>query len=96
MGSVAELHRRGVEVVWVRRGAAGSLLSTPDGEVDLPAPAVTPVDVTGPATRCSRRSATGCSPRRLAEAAAVRAPGRRPHRGQPAHRRPDLHERMAP
>ena len=42
-----ELHDRGVEVVWVRRGAAGSLLSTADGEVELEAPAVTPVDVTG-------------------------------------------------
>ncbi|HRI98729.1 MAG TPA: carbohydrate kinase family protein, partial [Nocardioides sp.] len=29
MGSVAELHERGVEVVWVRRGPAGALLSTP-------------------------------------------------------------------
>jgi len=47
MGSVAELHERGVEVVWVRRGPAGSLLSTPDGVVELPAPPVTPVDVTG-------------------------------------------------
>jgi pseudouridine kinase len=47
MGSVAGLHERGVEVVWVRRGPAGSLLSTPDGAVDLPAPRVDPVDVTG-------------------------------------------------
>jgi len=47
LGSVADLHARGVEVVWVRRGAAGSLLSTPDGEVLLAAPAVSPVDVTG-------------------------------------------------
>jgi pseudouridine kinase len=47
LGSVEELHARGVEVVWVRRGAAGSLLSTPDGEVVLEAPGVTPVDVTG-------------------------------------------------
>jgi len=47
LGSVADLHARGVEVVWVRRGAAGSLLSTPDGEVSLAAPAVSPVDVTG-------------------------------------------------
>jgi pseudouridine kinase len=47
LGSVEELHARGVEVVWVRRGAAGSLLSTPDGAVELVAPSVTPVDVTG-------------------------------------------------
>jgi pseudouridine kinase len=47
LGPVEELHARGVEVVWVRRGAAGSLLSTPDGAVELEAPSVTPVDVTG-------------------------------------------------
>jgi pseudouridine kinase len=47
LGSVAELHARGVEVVWVRRGPAGSLLSTPDGETSLEAPQATPVDVTG-------------------------------------------------
>jgi pseudouridine kinase len=47
LGSVDELHRRGVEVVWVRRGPAGSLLSTPAGAVELEAPAVAPVDVTG-------------------------------------------------
>ena len=47
MGSVSELHARGVEVVWVRRGRNGSMLSTPDGEVVLTAPHVSPVDVTG-------------------------------------------------
>jgi len=47
LGSVAGLHERGVEVVWVRRGAAGSLLSTADREVSLVAPPVVPVDVTG-------------------------------------------------
>jgi len=47
LGSVEELHDRGVEVVWVRRGPAGSLLSTLGGEVELDAPAVVPVDVTG-------------------------------------------------
>jgi sugar/nucleoside kinase (ribokinase family) len=46
-GSVERLHARGVEVVWVRRGAAGSLLSTAEGVVELMAPAATPVDVTG-------------------------------------------------
>ena len=47
LGSVEGLHARGVEVVWVRRGAAGSLLSTAGGVVELEAPAATPVDVTG-------------------------------------------------
>ena len=59
LGSVDDLHRRGVEIVWVRRGAAGSLLShSPEHSVvgpgraqqpsiELEAPAVTPVDVTG-------------------------------------------------
>jgi sugar/nucleoside kinase (ribokinase family) len=47
LGSVAELHDRGVEVVWVRRGPAGSLLSTPGGVIELDAPPVVPVDVTG-------------------------------------------------
>ena len=47
LGSVEDLHDRGVEVVWVRRGAAGSLLSTSGGVFDLDAPAVVPVDVTG-------------------------------------------------
>jgi len=46
LGSVADLHERGAEVVWVHR-SGGSLLSTPDGEVSLTAPAVAPVDVTG-------------------------------------------------
>jgi pseudouridine kinase len=41
------LHDRGVELVWVRLGAAGSLLSSPDGEDELaPVPAEV-VDVTG-------------------------------------------------
>jgi pseudouridine kinase len=47
LGSVTELHRRGVEVVWVRRGAAGSSISTADDLVELDAPWVEPVDVTG-------------------------------------------------
>jgi pseudouridine kinase len=47
MRSVEELHARGVEVVWVRKGPAGSLLSTAAGQVLLEAPAVVPVDVTG-------------------------------------------------
>jgi sugar/nucleoside kinase (ribokinase family) len=47
MGSVSELHRRGVELVWVRRGASGSTISTADDLVELEAPQVEPVDVTG-------------------------------------------------
>jgi pseudouridine kinase len=47
LGSVASLHERGVEAVWVRRGAAGSVLSTSSSSVPLVAPPVTPVDVTG-------------------------------------------------
>jgi pseudouridine kinase len=47
VGSTEELHRRGAEVVWIHRGAAGSLLSTADGQVVLPAPDTDPVDVTG-------------------------------------------------
>ncbi|GEP35254.1 carbohydrate kinase [Nocardioides szechwanensis] len=46
-GTVADLHRRGVELVWVRRGAAGSLLSGPDGEVQLETISGEVVDVTG-------------------------------------------------
>jgi len=46
LGSVADLHERSVEVVWVHR-SGGSLLSAPDGEVSLTVPAVAPVDVTG-------------------------------------------------
>jgi len=47
LGSVAGLHGRGVEVVWVRRGPAGSSLSTADELVELEATRVEPVDVTG-------------------------------------------------
>ena len=46
-GTVAGLHQRGVQHVWVRRGAEGSLLSGPDGEVRLAAVAGEVVDVTG-------------------------------------------------
>jgi len=46
-GSVPDLHRRGVALVWVRRGAQGSLLSGPDGEVELAAIGAEVVDVTG-------------------------------------------------
>ena len=43
-----QLHRRGVEHVWVRLGAQGSLLSTPAaGVTAIPAIAATVQDVTG-------------------------------------------------
>lgn len=38
---------RGVQRVWVRRGPEGSTLVTSDGACEVPAYAVTPVDVTG-------------------------------------------------
>ena len=57
LGSVESLHERGVEVVWVRRGAAGSALSSArfavgptwaqQRSVELEAPPAAPVDVTG-------------------------------------------------
>ncbi len=96
LGSVEELHSRGVEVVWVRRGPAGSLLSTPDGLVELAAPSATPVDVTGAgdamlAAFCHRLLG-GFSIREAAayghEAAALTV-------ASPHTVRPDLGERMA-
>jgi pseudouridine kinase len=47
-----ELHARGIEHVWVRRGTRGSLLSSADGAKrpvveEIPAPAVDVADVTG-------------------------------------------------
>lgn len=47
LGSVASLHAAGVEVVWVRDGAAGSALCTPTGTVDLASVPAGVVDVTG-------------------------------------------------
>ncbi len=96
MGSVEGLHRRGVEVVWVRRGPAGSLLSTPDGETGLEAPAVVPVDVTGAgdamlAAFCHRLLA-GAS---LADAAAYGHEAAALTVASPHTVRPDLGERMA-
>ncbi|MFA6299689.1 MAG: carbohydrate kinase family protein [Nocardioides sp.] len=46
-GSVADLQRRGVELVWVRRGPGGSLLSGPEGDVELATISGDVVDVTG-------------------------------------------------
>lgn len=45
--AITSLHERGVVWVWVRLGAAGSLLSGPDGTVQLDAPTTEVVDVTG-------------------------------------------------
>lgn len=45
--AAAELHAQGVRLVWVRRGAAGSLLSGPDGVTELPALPAEVRDVTG-------------------------------------------------
>ncbi len=95
MGSVEGLHRRGVEVAWVRRGADGSLLSTPDGETSLDAPEVTPVDVTGAgdamlAAFCHRLLA-GAS---LTDAAAYGHQAAALTVASPHTVRPDLGERM--
>jgi pseudouridine kinase len=46
-GAAAELHAQGVKLVWVRRGAAGSLLSGPEGVTELPALPAEVRDVTG-------------------------------------------------
>jgi pseudouridine kinase len=97
MGSVEGLHRRGVEVVWVRRGPAGSLLSTPDDETLLAAPAVTPVDVTGAgdamlAAFC-HRLLTGAS---LADAAAYGHQAAAVTVASPHTVAPDLRARMSP
>ncbi len=96
LGTVAGLHARGVEVVWVRQGAAGSLLSAPDGEVRLRAPEVDPVDVTGAgdamlAAFCHRLLA-GAS---LADAAAWGHEAAALTVASPHTVRPDLGERMA-
>ncbi|GAB7003672.1 PfkB family carbohydrate kinase [Nocardioides sp. AN3] len=45
--AIAELRRRGAQLVWLRRGPAGSVLSTPDGPVVLASTADEVVDVTG-------------------------------------------------
>jgi pseudouridine kinase len=97
MGSVAELHDRGVEVVWLRRGAAGSLLSTRYSELDLPAPPATPVDVTGAgdamvAAFC-HRLLSGAT---LADAAAYGHRAAALTVASPHTVRPDLRARMKP
>ncbi|EYB66769.1 PfkB protein [Deinococcus phoenicis] len=45
--AAAELHARGIQTVWVRRGRRGSLLSGPDGVTELPALPARVADVTG-------------------------------------------------
>jgi pseudouridine kinase len=45
--AVAALHAYGAQLVWLRLGPSGSLLSTPDGAVVLPPPGGAVVDVTG-------------------------------------------------
>jgi len=97
LGSVRALHDRGVEVVWVRRGPAGSLLSTPTGEVALDAPRATPVDVTGAgdamlAAFCHRL----LSGHPLADAAAYGHQAAALTVASPHTVRPDLRARMAP
>ncbi len=97
LGSVEQLHARGVEVVWVRRGAAGSRLSTADGVVELKAPAATPVDVTGAgdamlAAFCHRLMA-GAS---LADAAAYGHEAAALTVTSPHTVVPDLRDRMSP
>jgi pseudouridine kinase len=97
LGSVEELHARGVEVVWVRRGPAGSQLSTPSGIVQLPAPAVTPVDVTGAGDAMIAAFCHG-----LLAGASVEDAARHGHQAaaltvaSPHTVRPDLRARMAP
>ncbi|MFT4084533.1 MAG: winged helix-turn-helix transcriptional regulator [Nocardioides sp.] len=45
--AIDRMHERGVETVWVRLGADGSLLSAPTGLTALASPATDVVDVTG-------------------------------------------------
>lgn len=45
--AVTQLHSRGIENVWVRLGATGSIISGPQGTSHLPAFATDVVDVTG-------------------------------------------------
>jgi pseudouridine kinase len=95
LGSVEALHAAGVELVWVRRGAAGSLLSTPSGSVVLEAPPAEVVDVTGAgdamlAAFCHRLLA-GDDP---ADAAAYGHRAAALTVASPHTVRPDLHERL--
>jgi pseudouridine kinase len=97
LGSTRELRERGVEVVWVRRGPAGSLLSTADGQTTLEAPPATPVDVTGAG---DAMLAAFCH--RLLTGAGVEDAARYGHQAaaltvaSPHTVRPDLRARMAP
>nr|WP_202387951.1 carbohydrate kinase family protein [Nocardioides flavescens] len=100
-GSAAALHGRGAELVWVRHGRDGSVLSTaaePTAGTRLPAPLVDPaevVDVTGAgdasiAAFCHRLLA-GDAP---AEAAAYGHRAAALTVASPHTVRPDLRERM--
>jgi pseudouridine kinase len=97
LGSVHELHDCGVEVVWVRRGATGSLLSAAGAVTELPAPAVEAVDVTGAG---DAMLAAFCH--RLLHGASLEDAARAGHRAaaltvaSPFTVRPDLGERMEP
>ena len=45
--ALARAHAEGVEVVWLREGAAGSVLHTEDGRIELRTTPAEVVDVTG-------------------------------------------------
>jgi pseudouridine kinase len=93
--AVAALHAQGAELVWLRLGGAGSLLSTADGSTALDTAAGEVVDVTGAGDAmlgafCHFLLA-GCEPVEAArlghEAAALTV-------ASPATVRPDLTERL--
>jgi pseudouridine kinase len=97
-GSIDELHERGVEVVWVRRGPAGSTLSVAGQAIlDLAAPPTTVVDVTGAG---DAMVAAFCH--RLLDGASVDVAAGYGHEAaaltvaSPHTVRPDLRARMAP
>jgi pseudouridine kinase len=92
---VAALHAYGAQVVWLRRGPAGSLLSLPDGAVELPPTTGHVVDVTGAgdamlAAFCHflLRGAAPAEAARLGHAAAALTVAR------PVTVRPDLSEHL--
>ncbi|NNF64027.1 MAG: carbohydrate kinase [Acidimicrobiia bacterium] len=47
IAAAQDLHDRGIELVWIRLGERGSLLSTPERAIELPAMPTTVEDVTG-------------------------------------------------
>ena len=81
------LHDRGIELVWIRLGARGSILSTADDLIEIPAVPTTVEDVTGAgdsmlAAFCHVLLEGGSPEQRRA----LRARGRSTHHRQPAHR----------